>query len=201
MRGLDESTNVLLHTGQKAQEQVRHAWDGFINFAARDNVLEVALGLIIANAFTKVVTSFVTDMVLPIVSLLPFLNRNMDQKFAVLSKGPNFDQQNGYNTLLQAREDGALVLAYGAFMETALNFLGVSLTLYAVGHLYMLIFQDKIIKPTVRCPYCRQYISKSALRCRHCSTWQDGREDKSRSDRSSREELADAESSLVAGIP
>jgi hypothetical protein len=46
-------------------------------------------------------------------------------------------------------------------METALNFLGVSLTLYAVGHLYMLIFQDKIIKPTVRCPYCKQYISES----------------------------------------
>jgi large conductance mechanosensitive channel len=37
----------------------------------------------------------------------------MDEKFAVLSKGPNFDQQNGYNTLYQAREDGALVLAYG----------------------------------------------------------------------------------------
>ena len=37
----------------------------------------------------------------------------MDQKFAVLSKGPNYDQQNGYNTLYQAREDGALVLAYG----------------------------------------------------------------------------------------
>lgn len=52
-------------------------------------------------------------MILPIVSLLPFLNRNMDQKFAVLSKGPNFDQQYGYNTLHQAREDGALVLAYG----------------------------------------------------------------------------------------
>lgn len=44
MRGLDEST-ILIRTGQKAQEQVRHAWDGFVNFAARDNVLEVALGL------------------------------------------------------------------------------------------------------------------------------------------------------------
>lgn len=66
----------------------------------------------IANAFTKVVTSFVSDLVLPIVSLLPFLNRNMDQKFAVLSKGPNFASE-GYNTLHQAREDGALVLAYG----------------------------------------------------------------------------------------
>ena len=48
MRGLDESTDALLRTGQKAQEQVRHAWDGFVNFAARDNVLEVALGLMYA---------------------------------------------------------------------------------------------------------------------------------------------------------
>ncbi|KAJ5496699.1 Large-conductance mechanosensitive channel [Penicillium fimorum] len=201
MRGLDESTEVFLRTGQKAQEQVRHAWDGFINFAARDNVLEVALGLIIANSFTKVVTSFVSDLILPIVSLLPFLNRNMDEKFAVLSKGPNYDQQDGYNTLYQAREDGALVLAYGLFIETVINFLGVSLTLYAVGHLYMLLTHDKIIKPTVRCPYCKQYIGRSALRCRHCSTWQDGREDEPRSDRSSRGELADAESSRAGETP
>jgi large conductance mechanosensitive channel len=53
MRGLDESTEVLLRTGQKAQEQVRHAWDGFINFAARDNVLEVALGLMLVLPLTR----------------------------------------------------------------------------------------------------------------------------------------------------
>lgn len=52
-------------------------------------------------------------MVLPVVSLLPFLNRNMDQKFAVLSKGPNYASEEGYNTLEQARDDGALVLAWG----------------------------------------------------------------------------------------
>ncbi|CAG8217134.1 unnamed protein product [Penicillium olsonii] len=190
MRGLDENSDALIRTGQKAQEQVRHAWDGFLNFAARDNVLEVALGLIIANAFTKVVTSFVSDLVLPIVSLLPFLNRNMDQKFAVLSKGPNFTEE-GYNTLYQAREDGALVLAYGAFIETVVNFLGVSLTLYAAGHLYMFFFHTKIIKPTVRCPYCKQFISEMALRCRHCSTWQDGREDGTMSHESGREGLQD----------
>ncbi|OGE52379.1 hypothetical protein PENARI_c010G06077 [Penicillium arizonense] len=189
MRGLDESTEVLLRTGQKAQEQVRHVWDGFVNFAARDNVLEVALGLIIANAFTKVVTSFVSDLILPIVSLLPFLNRNMDQKFAVLSKGPNFSHEIGYNTLSQARDDGALVLAYGMFIETLLNFMGVSLTLYAVGHLYMFIFHNKIIKRTVQCPYCKQYISDAAIRCRHCSTWQDGREDEPKSDSDHSEQL------------
>lgn len=67
----------------------------------------------IANEFTKVVTSFVSDVVLPVVSLLPFLNRNMDQKFAILSKGPNFEEGKGYNTVKQARDDGALVLAWG----------------------------------------------------------------------------------------
>lgn len=45
MRGLDESTDVFLRVGQTAGEQVRHGWDSFVNFAARDNVLEVALGL------------------------------------------------------------------------------------------------------------------------------------------------------------
>lgn len=48
MRGLDDSTDVLLRVGQSAGEQVRHGWDAFVNFAARDNVLEVALGLMSA---------------------------------------------------------------------------------------------------------------------------------------------------------
>ncbi|KAJ5160169.1 Anditomin synthesis protein L [Penicillium canariense] len=159
MRGLDESTDVLVRVGHTAGKQVKHGWQAFVNFAARDNVLEVALGLIIADAFTKVVTSFVSDIALPIVSLLPFLNRNMDQKFAVLSEGPRYANGEGYNTVKQAREDGALVLAWGMFVQNMLNFAGVSLTLFAVAHLYMLISQDKIIKPTVRCRYCRKFIS------------------------------------------
>ncbi|KAJ5152219.1 Large-conductance mechanosensitive channel [Penicillium capsulatum] len=186
MRGLDESTDVLIRAGQSAGEQVRHGWDAFVNFAARDNVLEVALGLIIANAFTKVVTSFVSDVALPVVSLLPFLNRNMDQKFAVLSKGPNYT--DGYNTVKQARDDGALVLAWGLFVETILNFLGVSLTLFAIAHLYMFISHNKIIKPTVRCRYCKKFISIEASRCLNCSSWQDGREDLPKSNEPATEE-------------
>ncbi|EPS32392.1 hypothetical protein PDE_07352 [Penicillium oxalicum 114-2] len=177
MRGLDETNNVLYRVGHTAGAQVHTVWRAFVNFAARDNVLEVALGLIIANSFTKVVTSFVSDVVLPVVSLLPLLNRNMDQKFAVLSPGPNYNESKGYNTLKQARDDGALVLAWGMFVETLLNFAGVSLTLFAVAHLYMFVSRDKIIKPTVRCRYCRKFISVQAKRCVNCSTWQDGRED------------------------
>lgn len=46
----------------------------------------------------------------------------MDQKFAVLSKGPNYIHGQGYNTVKQARDDGALVLAWGYVESTALAF-------------------------------------------------------------------------------
>ncbi|BCS30721.1 MscL family protein [Aspergillus puulaauensis] len=177
MRGLGESTETIRRVSHDAGEHVHRAWQGFIDFAARDNVLEVALGLIIAQAFTGVVNSFISDVVLPIVSLLPFIMKNMDEKFAILSKGPHYREWRGYNTLEQARDDGALVLAYGVFLEKAINFLGISLTLYALAQLYMVISHDKIVKRQIKCKYCLKWISDKALRCANCSTWQDGRED------------------------
>lgn len=69
----------------------------------------------IAGSFTSVVTSFVSDILLPPLSLLPFINRNMDEKFAILRRGPKYNVTDGvgYNTLRQAADDGAVVLAYG----------------------------------------------------------------------------------------
>jgi large conductance mechanosensitive channel len=66
----------------------------------------------VAAAFTKVVSSFVSDIILPVISLLPFLNRNLEEKFAVLRPGPKYEVK-GYNTVAQALDDGAVVLAWG----------------------------------------------------------------------------------------
>lgn len=57
-------------------------------------------------------TSFTSDIILPIVSLLPFLSKNFDEKFAIL-KRPSHSKGIHYNTIKQALEDGAVVLAYG----------------------------------------------------------------------------------------
>ena len=69
----------------------------------------------IAAAFTTVVTSFVSEILLPPLSLIPGINRNMDSKFAILRRGPNYNKTMsiGYNTLEQAAADGAVVMAYG----------------------------------------------------------------------------------------
>ena len=52
---------------------------------------------------------------LPPLSLLPFMNKNLDEKFAVLQRGPSYNTTDGmgYTTLQEAAEDGAVVLSYG----------------------------------------------------------------------------------------
>ena len=50
-----------------------------------------------------------SDIILPPIALLPFINRNMHEKFIVLRKGPNYP----YNTVKQAAEDGAVTMAWG----------------------------------------------------------------------------------------
>lgn len=45
MRGLDESGETLVYLGSNAGDRIRHVWEGFIDFAMRENVLEVAIGL------------------------------------------------------------------------------------------------------------------------------------------------------------
>ena len=45
MPSLDESGEALMRAERDARKRVSRAWDGFSDFALRDNVLEVAVGL------------------------------------------------------------------------------------------------------------------------------------------------------------
>lgn len=72
--------------------------------------------------FTALVTSFVSDIVLPPISVLLPLNKNLEEKFAVLRSGANHPEE-GYNTLKQAQADGAVVMAYGYVTPSLLSYL------------------------------------------------------------------------------
>lgn len=156
--GYDSAREAFLQGPQVVANRVKSIWSGFVgaqasqlpplsrpvltqhiyslDFAARDNVLEVAVGLMcvfsacytpvdplkrppppvlfsrIASAFTAVVKSLMSDVLLPPISLLPFMSqKNLPNKFAILRAGPN--GTHGYNTLEQAQADGAVTMAYG----------------------------------------------------------------------------------------
>lgn len=118
---------------QEGEQKVNRIFSGFIDFAFSGNILEIAFGLMLvffvryalrtrtinscldslATSFTALTTSLVSDILLPPLSVILPLRRNMNEKFAVLRPGPNYDNEGGYNTLEQAQNDGAIVLAYG----------------------------------------------------------------------------------------
>ncbi|KAG9242703.1 putative ion channel [Calycina marina] len=184
---LEDGREMIEDGVEEVQKRTKKFWYGFSSFALQDNVLEFAMGLIIATAFTAVVTSFVSEVLLPPLSLLPFLNKNLDEKFAVLRRGAGFHHNgtHGYNTLDQALSDGAVVMAYGTFVNKVVNFMGVGIALYTVASIYEWFSNDSIIKCTVKCKYCRKRISERvrrifscAKRCVNCTSWLDGREDR-----------------------
>lgn len=89
----------------------------FKTFIAKGNVMDMAVGIIIGAAFTAIVTSLVGDLINPLIGLftggIDFTNN-----YAVLAG----DVAEGAS-LEAAREAGASVFAYGAFIMAIINFL------------------------------------------------------------------------------
>ncbi|KAJ7047700.1 hypothetical protein C8F04DRAFT_1172222 [Mycena alexandri] len=113
-----------------------------------------------AGGFSTLINSLVSDVLLPPISLLPFLGRNLPAKFLVLRAGPN----HPYNTLQQAAEDGAVTLAWGAFVDNLVTFFALGAVLYGIAEIYSTLTKENIIKHIVKCKYCRKDISQTATR-------------------------------------
>ena len=96
----------------------------FKDFIAKGNVMDMAVGIIIGAAFTAIVTSLVGDLLNPIIGLftggLDFTNN-----YAVLAG----DVPEGAS-LEAAREAGASVFAYGAFIMAIINFLIIAFVVF-----------------------------------------------------------------------
>ena len=89
----------------------------FKDFIAKGNVMDMAVGIIIGAAFTAIVTSLVGDLINPIIGLVSG-GVDFTNNYAVLAG----DVPAGAS-LEAAREAGASVFAYGAFIMAVINFL------------------------------------------------------------------------------
>ena len=89
----------------------------FKDFIAKGNVMDMAVGIIIGAAFTAIVKSMVDDLINPIIGLFTG-GVDFTNKFAVLS-----GEVAAGSSLEAAREAGASVFAYGAFLMAVINFL------------------------------------------------------------------------------
>ncbi|MFZ1736240.1 MAG: large-conductance mechanosensitive channel protein MscL [Candidatus Moraniibacteriota bacterium] len=93
----------------------------FKSFAIKGNVIDLAVGVIIGTAFGKIVTSLVSDILMPPMGLV--LNKvNFSELYWNLSS-------THYQTLEAAQKAGAPTLNYGLFLT---NVIGFALTAFAV---------------------------------------------------------------------
>ncbi len=87
----------------------------FKDFIAKGNVMDMAVGIIIGVAFTAIVTSMVSDLINPIIG---FITGGVDFSDLFINLG-----DGDYASLVAARDAGAPVFAYGAFLTAVINFL------------------------------------------------------------------------------
>jgi len=50
-----------------------------------------------------------------------------------------------------------------SFIDKIIRLLGIALALYVVARIYGWSTHDNIIKHTIRCKYCRKYISEKVM--------------------------------------
>ncbi|MGA8011071.1 MAG: large-conductance mechanosensitive channel protein MscL [Candidatus Acidiferrales bacterium] len=136
----------------------------FKAFAMRGNVLDMAVGIIIGAAFGRIITSFVSDVIMPPIGLL--LGKvDFSSLFLNISG-------TSYATLAQAKAAGAATINYGVFLNTVLDFLIVALVIFLLVHqVNRWNKPEPAAAPTTKeCPYCVSAIPLKATRCPNCTS-------------------------------
>lgn len=136
----------------------------FREFIMRGNVVDLAVGVIIGGAFGQIVSSLVSDIIMPPIGLL--LNGvDFSNLFVSLTGQP-------YATLGDAQAAGAPTLNYGNFIKSLIDFLIVGLVIFlfirAINRLKRPA--PAAVTSTKECPYCFSTIALKATRCPSCTS-------------------------------
>lgn len=96
----------------------------FKDFAMRGNVVDLAVGFILGGAFSTIVKSLVTDILMPVIGLA-MGGINFSGLFVALDNGT-------YATLEAAQEAGAGTINYGIFIDNVISFIIVAFALFLI---------------------------------------------------------------------
>jgi large conductance mechanosensitive channel len=136
----------------------------FKEFAMRGNVLDMAIGIILGAAFGRIVSSFVSDVIMPPIGVI-LGHVDFSSLFLNISG-------KSYATLADAKAAGAATINYGVFINTVIDFLIVAFVIF----LFVRQVNRWTKKPeapaaptTKDCPFCLSTIPLKAVRCAHCT--------------------------------
>ena len=121
-------------------------WRDFKAFIIRENVLALAIAVVLGAAAGKVVTAVVEDFIMPIVS-------------AVTPSG-------AWQTMTV--DIGSVRFKVGDFLSVLLNFVIIGFVVWRISKIFMRPAPPgPVTKP---CPFCKMAVDPGALRCPHCTS-------------------------------
>ena len=100
----------------------------FKEFAAKGNMLDMAVGIVIGAAFATIIGSLVNDIVMPPIGLA-LGGVDFSEMFLVLGQG---DPAGPYATLAAAKESGAVTMNWGIFVNSLITFAIIAFALFMV---------------------------------------------------------------------
>jgi large conductance mechanosensitive channel len=138
--------------------------EDFKAFLTRGNVVDLAVALVLGAAFGAIVTSLVTDILMPPIGLAL---KGVDFTNLFVSLGGQ-----RHPTLAAAKAAGAPTINYGVFINTIISFVIVAFAMF------MIVRQTARYRPappapapaTRECPFCLSAIPLRATRCAHCTS-------------------------------
>ena len=86
----------------------------FREFAMKGNVLDMAIGVVLGGAFSAIVTSLVKDIIMPLLSIILGRINIANLRFTIPGLFGSSD----------------IVLTYGSFLQTVINFLAIAFALF-----------------------------------------------------------------------
>jgi large conductance mechanosensitive channel len=118
---------------------------GFKEFLLKNNVLALAIAVIVGGAVGKVVTSLAQDIIMPVVSpLLP----SGDWRKASIMIGP-------------------AEVKWGSFVGNVIDFLIIAVIVYMITKA---LIKEPAAAPVKTCPRCKESVAADATRCKFCTS-------------------------------
>jgi large conductance mechanosensitive channel len=144
----------------------------FKEFAMKGNVVDMAVGIIIGGAFGSIVTTLVSQVLMPPLGLLiggvDFSNLYIVLKEGAKAAGP-------YAALADATAAGAVTVNYGLFLNSVTSFLIMVFAVFLLVKAINMLRREEKPQPssapsTKECPYCLTMVPLKATRCPGCTS-------------------------------
>ena len=132
-------------------------FEEFKEFINRGNVMDLAVAVVIGAAFTAIVNSVVSDLIMPIVGVVTGGIDFADMKWTIPVGA------------------GQSAITYGNFINAVIQFLIIAFVVFlivkALNKAKDMTSKGKKAeeKEAPKCPYCLEEVADDATRCPHCT--------------------------------